>query len=97
MLIFAMVSLSFKSVAISSSAGAIARQGPHHSAQKSTRTGLPDFKTSESKDASVTLVVFICSPDNDVPDRPKASGALENVGGTPRSVKATRRRMTLAS
>src|SRR5215204_6304516 len=41
--------------AISSSAGAIIRQGPHHSAQKSTTTGLVAFRTSDSKVASETL------------------------------------------
>src|SRR5262245_10904399 len=41
--------------AISSSAGAIIRQGPHHSAQKSTTTGLLAFNTSDSKVASETL------------------------------------------
>src|SRR5665647_2668512 len=40
---------------ISSSAGAIMRQGPHHSAQKSTTTGSADFKTSASKLASDVL------------------------------------------
>src|SRR5262250_1541584 len=87
MLILAMVSLSLRSPAMSSSAGAIARQGPHHSAQKSTRTGLPAFKTSESNDASVTLVVFILSPDIVVPDRPRASGAPKYLGGAPKGVK----------
>ncbi len=33
------------------------RQGPHHSAQKSTTTGSDDFRTSASKLASVTLLV----------------------------------------
>src|SRR5271155_1694800 len=33
--------------------GAMARQGPHHVAQKSTSTGLPDLRTSWSKFASV--------------------------------------------
>src|ERR1017187_627639 len=37
--------------------GAIARQGPHHVAQKSTRTGLSDFKTSGSKFAPVTSTI----------------------------------------
>src|SRR5437660_12542430 len=37
--------------------GAIARQGPHQVAQKSTRTGLSDFKTSWSKFASVTSTI----------------------------------------
>src|ERR1700681_4956324 len=32
----------------------MARQGPHHAAQKSINTGLSDFNTSESKLASVT-------------------------------------------
>src|SRR6202023_1689749 len=41
--------------AISSSAGAIMRQGPHHSAQKSTTTGPVAFNTSDSKVASETL------------------------------------------
>src|SRR5262249_22788803 len=41
--------------AISSSAGAIIRHGPHHSAQKSTTTGSPDLSTSVSKVASETL------------------------------------------
>src|SRR5712671_3857185 len=40
---------------ISSSAGAIIRQGPHHSAQKSTTTAPLAFNTSESKSASETL------------------------------------------
>src|SRR5437764_13963653 len=37
--------------------GAIARQGPHQVAQKSTSTGLSDFKTSWSKFASVTSTI----------------------------------------
>src|SRR5271167_102232 len=37
--------------------GAMARQGPHHVAQKSTSTGLSDFKTSWSKFASVTSTI----------------------------------------
>src|SRR5579859_7294271 len=37
--------------------GAIARHGPHQVAQKSTRTGLSDFKTSWSKFASVTSTI----------------------------------------
>src|SRR3984893_7337842 len=41
--------------AISSSAGAIIRHGPHHSAQKSTTTGSADLSTSASKSASDTL------------------------------------------
>src|SRR5436309_6154001 len=41
--------------AISSSAGAIMRQGPHHSAQKSTTTGSALFNTSVSKSLSDTF------------------------------------------
>src|SRR5271165_6720462 len=37
--------------------GAMARQGPHQVAQKSTSTGLSDFKTSWSKFASVTSTI----------------------------------------
>src|SRR3979411_3384246 len=40
---------------ISSSAGAIMRQGPHHSAQKSTTTGPVALSTSISKSTSLTL------------------------------------------
>src|SRR3954463_4520522 len=40
---------------ISSSAGAIMRHGPHHSAQKSTTTGPVALSTSVSKSASETL------------------------------------------
>src|SRR5262249_35195338 len=42
--------------AISSRAGAIIRQGPHHSAQKSTTTGPVAFNTSDSKVVSETLL-----------------------------------------
>src|ERR1700693_4375045 len=52
-----MVTLPLYSVASSSTIGAIARQGPHQVAQKSTRTGLSDFKTSWSKFASVTSTI----------------------------------------
>jgi hypothetical protein len=46
-------------VADLSSAGAIMRQGPHHSAQKSTSTGPEALITSWSKEASVTILVAI--------------------------------------
>src|SRR5438309_5158301 len=49
--------LPWYSVASSSTIGAIARQGPHQVAQKSTRTGLSDFSTSWSKFASVTSTI----------------------------------------
>ena len=47
------------SLDISSNVGAICLQGPHHSAQKSTITGLPALITSDSKFSSVTLTVAI--------------------------------------
>src|SRR5215217_9085633 len=43
----------------SSRTGAIARQGPHHSAQKSTSTGSLDESTSSPKLASETWVVIL--------------------------------------
>src|SRR6201999_2973517 len=55
MLIFAMVTFSPSSVDSSSSAGAIMRHGPHHSAQKSTTTGFLELRTSVWKEASVIL------------------------------------------
>src|SRR3954466_12758934 len=57
MLTFAMVILSPCSEAISSSTGATILHGPHHSAQKSTRTGLSLPRTSASNVASVTVLV----------------------------------------
>src|SRR4051794_38818972 len=45
--------------AISSSAGAIMRHGPHHSAQKSTTTGSALLSTCESKSASETFATPI--------------------------------------
>src|SRR5687767_2479492 len=54
----AMVSLSPCSAAISSSTGATILQGPHHSAQKSTSTGLSLPSTSVAKLVSVTVTVF---------------------------------------
>src|SRR3954451_19718466 len=54
----AIVSLSLCSAAISSSTGATILHGPHHSAQKSTRTGLSLPSTSLAKLASVTVTVL---------------------------------------
>src|ERR1700744_167703 len=57
---------------ISSSAGAIMRQGPHHSAQKSTTTGPVAFSTSLSKSASETLptaIVYLVSFGKDAASR----------------------------
>src|SRR5438270_9517483 len=58
MLSFAIVSLSPCSRAISSRTGATILQGPHHSAQKSTGTGLSLPSTSLAKLASVTVTVL---------------------------------------
>src|SRR3954471_7514244 len=52
--IFRNVILSPCAVAISSRIGATCLHGPHHSAQKSTRTGLSDLRTWASNSASVT-------------------------------------------
>src|SRR4029078_11562356 len=52
---FTILTLSPMVPAISSSAGAIMRQGAHHSAQKSTTTGPVALSTSASKLASDTL------------------------------------------
>src|SRR5215510_13584699 len=46
------------SLASSSRMGAIILQGPHHSAQKSTNTGVADFKTSSAKLASVRVTML---------------------------------------
>src|SRR4051812_4864086 len=57
MLTLAIVSFSPCSAAISSRTGATILHGPHHSAQKSTRTGLSLASTSVSKVSSVTVLV----------------------------------------
>src|SRR3984885_10648212 len=49
------LTLPLSDLEISSSAGAIILQGPHHSAQKSTTTGSVAFSTSCSNVASVVL------------------------------------------
>src|SRR4051794_23730636 len=54
----AIVSLSPCSAAISSRTGATILQGPHHSAQKSTSTGLSLPSTSLAKLVSVTVTVL---------------------------------------
>ena len=51
---FTIFNLSPCSFEISSKIGATARQGPHHSAQKSTKTGIELFYTTSSKFAAVT-------------------------------------------
>src|SRR5947208_2082521 len=59
----AMVTLSPSSADNSSSAGAIMRQGPHHSAQKSTRTGFLASRTSAWNEASDTLMGMRLIPE----------------------------------
>src|SRR4051812_23110009 len=58
MLSFTTWSLSLCSPAISSSTGATILHGPHHSAQKSTSTGLSLCSTSLANVASVTVLVL---------------------------------------
>src|ERR1700679_1435851 len=55
-LTLATVTLPPISPASSSSAGAIIRHGPHHSAQKSTTTGNFELRTSAWKEESETLM-----------------------------------------
>src|SRR6266436_5413928 len=66
---------------ISSSAGAIMRQGPHHSAQKSTTTGPVALSTSASKSASETL--------------PTAMGIPRSVEGKARGEESRRDRKSV--
>src|SRR5580698_3822232 len=63
----AMVTLSPSSAESSSSAGAIMRQGPHHSAQKSTSTGFLASSTSAWKEASDTLMGMSMIPELALP------------------------------
>src|SRR6201986_4211874 len=59
---FTILTFSPIAPAISSRAGAIMRQGPHHSAQKSTTTGPWALSTSASKSASETLPTAMGTP-----------------------------------
>src|SRR4051812_39190788 len=78
-----LTSFRFFSSAIRSSTGATAWQGPHHSAQKSTSTGSPDWSTSFSKVASVTSVAiqrsFRFLVGGPVPDPPKERTLLSTL------------------
>ena len=56
-LIFAIVMRPSYSFAISSKTGARVLHGPHHSAQKSTKTGLEELITSASKEVSLTTLI----------------------------------------
>src|SRR5882762_8647175 len=53
---FATFTLPWYCFATSSTTGATMRHGPHHSAQKSTRTGTFDWSTSESNVLSLTWI-----------------------------------------
>ena len=59
MLTLATMISSFISSEISSKEGPICLHGPHQGAQKSSTTGLSEFNTSCSNDASVILIVAI--------------------------------------
>src|SRR3954452_15525945 len=61
------VTLPAMSVASSSRNGAIILQGPHHSAQKSTRTGSLARNTISSKLLSLTAVGFMAKPSRKLP------------------------------
>src|SRR5436309_158092 len=60
---------SLFSFAMSSSNGAIILQGPHHSAQKSTNTGVADLITSDSNDLSLTTTGFATRSSDNRPDQ----------------------------
>src|SRR5512132_606 len=79
----AMVSLPLCSSAISSSSGLIILQGPHHSAQKSTSTGVLDLSTSLSNVASVTAAALLISSVRSGP-RPLGTSTSSN-GSSPQT------------
>src|SRR5665213_3963494 len=62
MLSFASRMLPDFSSAISSRIGATSLQGPHHSAQKSTSTGVSEFMISSSKELSVKIFSATTAP-----------------------------------
>src|SRR6266699_2541385 len=72
------------SSAMASTVGAIARHGAHQAAQKSTKTGVLDFTTSDSKFASVISIVL--APMNP-PEKfyTKTTGQVCSRGLCPRS------------
>ena len=59
--------------------GFIWRQGGHHSAQKSTRTGVSDWSTSSRKVASVTALALLMSP-SESPGRAVVGGTRDGGG-----------------
>src|SRR6185312_132406 len=69
MLSLATFSASPRSFPISSTTGETMWQGTHHSAQKSTRTGVSDPNTVVWKSASPTEPMFaiLCAPSGSVP------------------------------
>src|SRR5215216_3980166 len=58
MLTFAIFNLPSSSLASSSRVGAIALHGPHHGAQKSTRTGVVALAMADLKDSVVRWAIF---------------------------------------
>src|ERR1700694_440737 len=82
--------------AISSSAGAIIRHGPHHSAQKSTTTGPVAFRTWASKSASETLLTVMVHLGEEKGNRVLCVGAepmyaaRKRQGGSRRGVRGER-------
>src|SRR5581483_3059770 len=88
MLILTIFTLPSSCWPISSSAGAIALQGPHHSAQKSTSTGPEAFRTSASNEVSLTWVVLMLIPSYPWIDRRDyRSVSLRNLWTPPALVK----------
>src|SRR5215475_10658662 len=87
MLTFTTLSLPSMSLEMSSSEGPIMRQGPHHSAQKSTSTGVSDFRTSCSKEASVALTVIWVSQKHFRPVHRPAPPLAPKLGTAPARVK----------
>src|SRR5262249_57088551 len=81
------------SVAMASTVGVIILHGPHHSAQKSTRTGTSDLKTSASNEASVKVctlspaMLSVSSPVNIIagtsPRRPSDARSRSGAGSGP--------------
>src|SRR5439155_1885413 len=86
--------------AISSSAGAIMRQGPHHSAQKSTTTGPAALSTADSKSVSETLRTAMGLPRcflGDDGDVPAYRRTYERVANPSRQPHADMRQVSAAS
>src|SRR6478672_10212634 len=90
MLSLTILTLPWSSLAISSSAGAICRQGPHHSAQKSTTTGVEDLSTSDSKvsSESAEVAIFFSWFAGNRPHKWLISSSIWNLGAHLENVKA---------